>query len=185
MFGSLVICCAFFLSLGIADGTRAAEPVVNSGVVEAPVGEVWEALTTSRGITTWMVPAGEVELAIGGKYRTSYTKDSDLKGPDVIENTILAYDPERMISFRNTRAPEGFPFFEAMQRVWTVVYLDPVDENRTRVTFKMLGFGTDPDSVKMREFFVHGNAMTLGSLVKRFTKELGRRPSTSPMFRSS
>jgi uncharacterized protein YndB with AHSA1/START domain len=165
MFFAALLSCVLLAGAFLPD---AEEPIVHSGIVEAPIAEVWDAWTTSAGIVKWMAPAGEVELKIGGKYRTSYTKGSDLTGPDVIENTILAFDPQRMLAFKNTRAPENFPFKKALDRAWTVIYLEPVDEKSTRVTVKMLGFGDDPESKSAREFFEKGNAFTLEALTTLF-----------------
>jgi hypothetical protein len=88
----------------------------------------------------------------------------------VIENTILAFDPHRMIAFQTTRAPEDFPFKKAMGRLWTVVYLEPVEERKTRVTVRMLGFGDDPESQAARAFFEKGNAFTVDALANRFRR---------------
>lgn len=147
-----------------------AQPLVHSAVVDAPLAEVWKAMTTKEGITSWMVPVGEIDLRVGGKMRTSYTQGSDLKGPDVIENTIISFDPMRMFSIKIARAPERFPFKKAMQHVWTVIYFDPVEENKTRVTCRMLGFDGEEESVKMRLYFLQGNQQTLDGLAKHFAK---------------
>ena len=148
----------------------ANQPLVHSAVLDAPLAEVWKAWTTREGITSWMVPAGEIDLKVGGKMRTSYTKGSDLTGPDVIENTIISFDPLRMLSIKITKAPERFPFKKAMQNVWTVIYFEKAEENKTKVTCRMLGYNEDPESVQMRLFFMHGNQETLDRLVEHFAK---------------
>ena len=153
------------LNLATAD-----QPLVHSAVVEAPVTEVWKAWTTKEGITSWMVPVGEIELKVGGRMRTSYDKHSDLTGPDVIENMIISFDPLRMLSIKIAKAPERFPFKRAMQNVWTVIYFEKVGEDKTKVTCRMLGYDGEPESVQMRLFFMHGNQQTLDSLVKHFAK---------------
>lgn len=81
----------------------ADQPLIHTVTVDAPVKEVWKAYTTTSGITSWMVPKGEIALRVGGYIRTSYSKQSTLTGPDVIENTILAFDPEKMLSMKCTR----------------------------------------------------------------------------------
>lgn len=151
------------LKLATAD-----QPIVTVGTVPAPVQEVWKAWSRSDEITKWMVPSGTVEMRIGGKYRTSYTKGSDLSGPEVIENTILAFDPERMITIKTTKTPERFPFKRAMESCWTVIYMEPDGPDKTRVAIRMLGYSADPESVKMKEFFTSGNQETLDALIKRF-----------------
>jgi uncharacterized protein YndB with AHSA1/START domain len=175
---------AAFFSLGIASVNAQApdaadrmlnlaaadQPLVHTAIVNAPVSEVWKAWTTKEGITSWMVASGEIDLRVGGKMRTSYTKGSDLTGPDVIENSILCLDPQRMLSIKIAKAPERFPFQRAMQNVWTVIYFEPVEEKRTKVTCRMIGFDHEEESVKMRLFFLQGNQQTLDALVKHFDK---------------
>ena len=118
-----------------------------------------------------MVRSGEVVLRIGGYLRTSYQADTKLDGPDTIENTILAFDPERMLTIRNTRAPEKFPFKHAIANCWTVIYFEPIDGKTTRVTTRMNGFDGSQESMQMKRFFKIGNQETLDSLVKRFAKK--------------
>jgi hypothetical protein len=49
-----------------------------------------------------------------------------------------------------------------------VIYFEPIDAARTKVTVKMLGYSNDAESQKMRAFFETGNKATLDALVKRF-----------------
>ncbi len=146
----------------------ADQPLVHSVVVDAPVKEVWKAYTTTSGITAWMVPKGEVALRVGGHIRTSYSKESNLTGPDVIENTILAFDPEKMLSIKCTRTPDQFPFKKAMESVWTVLYFKPVSERRTEVVCRMIGFDRTAESVQMKNFFREGNQQEFDMLTKYF-----------------
>ena len=144
------------------------DPVVTTGVVNAPVSEVWKALTTKEGIESWMVAKTEFELRVGATWKTSYSKDSTLDDDTAIHQTILAYDPGRMLSFRTVKYPKGFAFPNAIAKAWTVIYLEPVGERQTRFTGRMLGFTDDEESQKMRAFFERGNQQTLDSLIKRF-----------------
>jgi uncharacterized protein YndB with AHSA1/START domain len=153
------------LNLATAD-----QPLVHSAIINGPVAEVWKAYTTKEEMKSWMVAEAEIDLKVGGKIRTSYTKGSNLTGPDVIENTIISFDPMRMLSIKITKAPERFPFKNAMQRVWTVLYFEAVDEKRTRVTCRMLGYDHEEESVKMRLFFQHGNQQTMDALANYFYK---------------
>jgi hypothetical protein len=61
-----------------------------------------------------------------------------------------------------------FPFPEAIAETWTVVYLEPVGANRTKVSIRMLGYGDSAEMQEMPAFFERGNRITLDSLVKRF-----------------
>jgi len=157
----------------------AAPPVVHSAVINASITGVWAALTTREGIESWMVPHADIDLRVGGKMRTTYNKDAVLGDDSTIENTILSYDPERMLSIRATKAPKGFPFLKALEAMWTVIYLEPADAGRTKVTVRSLGFTQDPESVEMRKFFEAGNKLTLDKLVERFAARKALRPGSA------
>lgn len=154
------------LNLATAD-----QPLVHTALIDAPVKDVWKAFTTTEGIKSWMVAEGDVDLRIGGKFRTGYQPGTDLNGPNAIENTILAFDPERMVTIQNTKAPEKFPFKKAISEVWTVVYFEPVGDKQTRVTSRMLGYRQEEEFIKMRRFFMDGNKQTLEELAKHFSKK--------------
>jgi len=160
---------AFGVLITIA-GLKAAspDPIVTEAVVNAPVGDVWKMFTTKEGIESWMVAKTDIDLRIGGLWRTSYSKDSNLDDDLSIHHTVLAYDPQRMLSFRTIKAPKNFPFRGAIVKTWTVVYFEAVGESRTKVTSRMLGFGEDDESQRMRKFFEAGNKTTLDALVKKF-----------------
>ena len=144
------------------------DPIVTTGIVNAPLSEVWKVLTTKEGIESWMVAKTEFELRVGATWKTSYSKESTLDDDAAIHHTILAYDPGRMFSFRTIKYPKGFAFPNAIAKAWTVIYLEPVGEHQTRFTGRMLGFADDEESQKMRAFFERGNQQTLDSLIKRF-----------------
>ena len=144
------------------------DPVVTTGIVNAPVDEVWKALTTREGIESWMVAKTEFELRVGATWKTSYSRNSTLDDDTAIHHTILAYDPGRMFSFRTVKYPKGFAFPNAIAKTWTVIYLEPAGEHQTRFTGRMLGFTDDEESRKLRAFFERGNQQTLDSLIKKF-----------------
>lgn len=158
------------LELATAD-----QPLVSSTVVGAPVKEVWRAWTDASEMKKWMVAEAEFELKLGGKMKTAYAKGTDVNGPDAIENTVIAYDPERMLTIRVTRPPQNFPFKEAIAKCWTVVYFTPVDEDKTQVVVRMLGYDLTQDSQTMKGHFKAGNKYTLDKLVEHFEKKEGAR----------
>jgi len=103
--------------------------------------------------------------------KTSYKKGSNLKGPDTIVHKILAYDPERMLTIKTVQVPKGFPFPKAMEKAWTVIYMEPITPEQTRVIVRMNGYSHDPESQKMKDFFREGNQVTIDSLLKKFAKK--------------
>lgn len=167
----LVALFALGLSVWAPPGiSAAADPIVTEAVINAPVAEVWKMWTTKDGIESWMVAKTEIDLTVGGTWRTSYSKTSNLDDDASIRHTILAYDPLKMFSMRTIKPPKNFPFPNAILRTWTVVYFEPVGESRTKVTGRMLGFTDDEESRKMRAFFETGNKTTLDALVKKYEK---------------
>lgn len=151
-------------------GSNAEEPppLVHEGMVAAPVARVWTAFTTRAGLEGWMAPHADLELRIGGLMRANYKKDGTLEDAEVVKNTILAFEPGRMISIKATGVPASFPFKQAIERMWTVIYFEPVGMDRTRVRIVSMGFGDDEESRQMRDFFEQGNALTLRKLQAHF-----------------
>ncbi len=155
---------------GWAAGAVAEQPPLeHEGIVDAPVDEVWAAFTTKKGLESWMVPHAEIDLRVNGKMRTNYHADGAIGDPNTIENTILSFDPKRMLSLKATKPPENFPFKNAIKGTWSVMYFDALGPKRTRIRVVGLGYGTDEESMKMRSFFDMGNAWTIRKLQEKFS----------------
>lgn len=142
--------------------------LVHEVAVAAPIDEVWKAFTTKEGQESWMVAHAEIELKTGGRMRAHYDGNGVLGDPKTIENTIISYDPQRMLSLKVSKPPEGFLFPNAIKNMWTVIYFESDSPNSTRVRLVGLGFGEDEESQRMRAFFDRGNAWTLKKLQERF-----------------
>jgi uncharacterized protein YndB with AHSA1/START domain len=156
-----------FSARAVPLSASALEPVVTEAVVNAPVDAVWKAFTEKAVIEQWMVAKTELELKVGGTWRTSYSKDSDLNDDRSIHHTVLAFDEGRMLAFRTVKTPKDFPY-PAVTRTWTVVYFASVDSGKTRVTARMMGFEDDEQGRQMRAFFERGNRSEMDALVKFF-----------------
>jgi uncharacterized protein YndB with AHSA1/START domain len=143
-------------------------PVVHEGVVEAPLERVWAAFATSEGVRAWLAPHAEIDLRVGGLMRTNYNAQGQLGDPQTIENTILSFEPARMLSIKVSKPPANFPFANAVRQMWTVVYFDADGPTRTKVREVSLGFGSDEESQRMRAYFSKGNATTLAQLQRHF-----------------
>jgi uncharacterized protein YndB with AHSA1/START domain len=157
--------------IAVGSSASAQQQIAHEGVVDASVSEVWKAYTTKEGLESWMVAHADIALKVGGRMRTHYDPKGALGDPKTIENTILSYEPERMLSVKVSRVPAGFPFPIAIKTMWTVVYFEPIGPLKTRVREVSLGFGDDDESKKMREFFDRGNAATLVQLQKHFSEQ--------------
>lgn len=141
---------------------------MSEAVIGAPIERVWEAFATKAGLESWMAASGDIDLRVGGRMRTSHQKGADLDGDTSIHQTILRVEPGRLLSYRTVKSPAGFAFASTIGQTWTEIQFEPVDESRTKVTVRMLGYTSDPAMQKMRAFFEWGNKVTLDALVKRF-----------------
>jgi uncharacterized protein YndB with AHSA1/START domain len=144
-----------------------ADPLVSEAVLNAPVEAVWKAWTTKAGLEAWLVGKTQIDLKVGGIWLTNYNKESDLKDDSTIEQTILAFDPGRMLAFRTSKAPANFPHPKITQ-TWTVLYFESAGSGKTRLTARMFGFDEDEQSQRMRAFFERGNRFELDKAVKFF-----------------
>jgi uncharacterized protein YndB with AHSA1/START domain len=144
-----------------------SDPVVTEATVNAPVDAVWRGFTTKAGLEAWLFGKTEIDLKVGGLWLTNYSKTSDLHDSTTIQQTILAFDPGRMMTFRTTKPPADFPYPQITQ-TWTVVYFEPIAPNKTRILVRMFGFGDDEQSQKMRAFFERGNKSEMDKAVKFF-----------------
>lgn len=154
--------------------TEADDRLVTEGIIEAPVDAVWAAFTTKEGQESWNVAHAEIELKIGGKMRTHYDANGRIGDPNTIENSILSFEPKRMLSIQVTNPPEKFPFKDAVKNMWTVIYFEDAGPGRTKLRIVGLGFGNDDDARKLRGFFDKGNAYTLKKLQEKFTGKGGK-----------
>lgn len=150
----------------LASGARAAEPAIEFAVtVNAPVAEVWKAWTTSEGIVGFFAPEAVVEAKPGGAfhiYLDPYA-DAGLKGAD--EMTVLAIEPEKLLSF-TWNAP---PSFAEVRPQRTVVMLRLTAEgNHTQVQLSHLGWGTGGEWPKARAYFEKAWPNVLKQLQSRF-----------------
>src|SRR5262249_19037459 len=97
------ILCILFIAVGLWNSESQAisasvDPIITEAVIAAPVAEVWKVWTTKEGIESWMVAKTDIDLRIGGTWRTSYNKSSSLDDDESIRHTILAFDPLKMFS---------------------------------------------------------------------------------------
>jgi uncharacterized protein YndB with AHSA1/START domain len=152
--------------------TQPAPPVdalVTEGTVTAPPAEVWKVFSTAEGFRRLGVAHCDFDLRIGGLIRAHYDPNGVLGDDGTIHNEILAYEPERMISFRVHQPPKGFPFArETWSRTWSVVTLTDLGDGRTHVRIVGLGYPDTEDGRKMREFFRTGNGWVLQFLQRQY-----------------
>ena len=148
-----------------------ARDLVHEAVIPAPVEAVWDAFTTSEGFASWAVAQCEMNLRIGGEVRSSYNPQSTLDDEFTIVNRIISYEPQRMLSIQNVRAPAAFANAHLFQQTWSVIYFELAGKDQTRVRTVGLGYGEGQDWDEIYEKFKLGNAITLDRLQKHFAPE--------------
>jgi uncharacterized protein YndB with AHSA1/START domain len=147
------------------DGTHM---LVHETLVEAPLADVWSAISTAEGWRTWAVPVAWVPAAEPDIIETSYSAAAVPGGPDTIRQRILANIPGRMIAFRTIKAPEGFPNFESFRRTTGLFELEADGDARTRVRLTGAGYPDDEAGRQLLGFFREGNRVSLERLRQRF-----------------
>lgn len=163
---------AFVTGLILSVTSFAADlpPIVSEVIINASQKEVWRAWTTAEGLKSWLAPLAEIDLRIDGLMRTNYNASGQLGDAGTIENRILVFEPDKLLAIKVAKAPKTFPFPNAVQSMWTIIYLSEATNGQTHVRAVGLGFTDSPESARMREFFQKGNDYTLEELRKHFAK---------------
>lgn len=156
----VLIASLAFSAISVAEEPREVFEVE----IDASIDDVWTAFTTTEGLQSWVAPLADIDFRVGGKWRANYKKDGKLGDANTIENTILCYDPKRMISLKATGFPKDFPFKDAAKDAWSIFYFTPLSETRTRIKVVGLGYNDTEQSKKMRSFFETANKYSIDQL---------------------
>ena len=132
--------------------------------IDAPVGKIWQLLTSSEGWKSWAVPVAWVEFGIGGMVETSYTATAVRGQPGNIKNAIVAYVPEQLLVLRNVQAPPNFEDAEDFGKTVTAINLRAISKNRSQVELDGVGFLATPAFDTLLKKFKFGDAWTLEHL---------------------
>ncbi|HRK30442.1 MAG TPA: SRPBCC domain-containing protein [Tepidisphaeraceae bacterium] len=145
------------------------ETLTTETIIHAPAEEIFECFTTGPGFCKAMgVADAKVDFRVGGQIRSAYRPGTDLDSDQAIVNTILAYEPNRMLALKAT-APAGAPewLVKICQTGWSVITLEPLTPAITRV--RVVGMGYQPGEAfdTAYQFFMQGNTATLQHMKKR------------------
>lgn len=143
-------------------------PLVHEADLNAPVDEVWRVFSTAEGLKKLGVAQARVDFRVGGKMQSSYNAQAVLGDEGSIENTIIAFEPMRMVAWRISKPPKGFPYMAAYKDVWSVVTLTDLGDGRTHLRLAQVGYTADEESQQMREFFEKGNGWVLKKLQAQY-----------------
>ena len=79
-----------------------------------------------------------------------------------------------MLAIRFRQAPAGFPYKDAVDGTWSVIYMIPAGDYMTQVRIVGLGYTDSMQSQAMRKFFAEGNRWTLDHIAKRYWPKCAR-----------
>lgn len=142
----------------------------HSGVVNTSAEELWKTFTTVEGWTSTIgVAKTEIDFRLGGTIKSVYDKNATIGDDSTIINTILAYEPGRMIALKAT-APKNAP--ESIKSIcetgWSVIRFEPLTQDRTRLTITGLGYQDTELHNAAYKFFEQGNSWTLKKIQDHF-----------------
>ncbi len=150
-----------------ADGSRTLVAEVK---VDAPIAEVWNAISTPEGWQTWAVPLARPVEGESEMLETSYDPSAPAGRPGTIRQLFVARIPGRLLAFRTVKAPQGFPDFDIYSRVVSVFELEPRGERTTLVRLSAHPYPDDEAGRRLLAFFERGNRATLDMLRRRFAE---------------
>lgn len=149
---------------GAVTVTRTASPEKRLDfevTIPAPPAAVWEALSTSQGLTTWLWRDAEVDLRVGGEWLVKFPGGSTGGG------TITAFEPLKRIEIA-AMAPERFPTVRRERTRATFELRAAQDGKSTVVHLGQTGWKSGDEWDKAYDYLREGNAELLNNLRQRF-----------------
>lgn len=167
------LCKALCVVLAVAGaGSHAQAPAVPSAMpsvhdkvlilavtVPASLPAVWQAFTTSEGLSTWLTPGAVVDLRVGGEWTAHFPGGSTGGG------TILSFVPEKELVL-SAMAPDRFPNVRAQRT--KARFRFEARGNSTLVELTQTGWKEGDEWTKAYEYLAVGNAQLLVALHHRF-----------------
>jgi uncharacterized protein YndB with AHSA1/START domain len=128
--------------------------------VPASLDAVWQAFSTSDGLSTWLTPGAVVDLRKGGEWTAHFP------GGKTGGGTILDFVAGREMVM-SAMAPEWFPTVRAERTTATFRFL-PRGPASTLVQLEQTGWKQGDEWDKAYDYLAKGNAQLLETLRRRF-----------------
>ncbi len=128
-------------------------------VIAAQRAAVWDAVTTSAGLSTWLTPGAVVDLRKGGEWTAHYP------GGKTGGGTILSFIPDREITL-SAMAPEQFPTVRSERTTARFEFI--ANGDTTLVRLVQTGWRSGEEWDKAYDYLATGNAELLETLRRRF-----------------
>ena len=107
--------------------------------VPAAVEVVWQAWTTTAGVTSFFAPGGRVELRPGGPYEIYFAPDAPAGQRGAEGTQVLTFTAPRMLAVTWNNPPSLAPIRPQMTHLQ--LWFDPLENQRARLTLKHSGWG--------------------------------------------
>lgn len=127
--------------------------------VPAPLPDVWQAFSTSEGLSTWLGPHATVDLRPGGDWLVHFPGGSTGGG------TIVSFVPQKELVI-SALAPDAFPTVRATRT--RAVFTFEADGGSTIVRLTQSGWQPGTEWNRAYEYLVAGNAQLMAMLHRRF-----------------
>lgn len=145
--------------IALSQTPTAAKQLVIELEVPAPLPAVWEAFTTSAGLSTWLGPNAIVDLRPGGDWLVRFPGGSTGGG------TILSFEQQKEIVI-SALAPDRYPNVLATRT--RAAFQFEARGDYTVVRLVQTGWLQGPEWDHAYQYLVAGNAQLLAMLHKRF-----------------
>lgn len=155
------------IAISSSKASDGSQTLVHEAAITATPAETWAAVATAEGWKSWAVPTAWME---GELLETSYSETAAPGDDTTIRQQIILMVPERLIAFRTTKAPKGFPHFETFRRTIHWIELQPAEKGWTKVRLVSSGYPDDAAGRQLAGFFTEGNRISLERLRRRFAE---------------
>ena len=160
LFGLILTTTGALAQTPPSPGIEEPEKVLELSVtVPASRQAVWQAFTTSAGLSTWLTPNAVVDLRPGGEWTAHFP------GGKTGGGTIISFISQEDI-FISALAPEKFPTVRA-QRTKVCFHFETKGDF-TLVTLTQTGWKKGREWDQAYEYLTVGNAQLLAALHNRF-----------------
>lgn len=139
-------------------------PVITEADFDVPVDKLWWVFSTDDGFKMLGAAKAKIDFRVGGKMQSHYSPAGVIGDEGTIENTIIAYEPNRVLAWRITKPPKNFPFMSAYKDIWSVATFTDAGGGKSHLRLAQVGYTPDEESQKMRAFFDQGNKWVIDKL---------------------
>jgi uncharacterized protein YndB with AHSA1/START domain len=130
-----------------------------------PLESLWWKWTTKEGLLSFSFGYdNKVELKVNGAYEIYFIKENPEGDRGGEGNKILSYIPHELLSFTWTAHPDFVEVRNHPHRTWVVMYFEKIDENKSRLTVKHLGWLDGEEWDMVYEYFIKAWDTGLGWL---------------------